>query len=249
MLEILICEDDKAYREKLEQYISDYAWMEGLSMKIALSTHDPEAVLKWVGQTKKTRIYFLDVELETEMDGFALGAKIRKHDPNGYIFYFSAYAERASLNYTHQVGAINYIVKSENMDLLQEEIKKCLQTALERFALSTANQKVLRIKQEEEILYIPHQDILFFEADENRNIILQTANKRMRFKGALKEMEKIDENFCRCHRSFVVNAEQVASINIREKFVYLYSGDKIDGSRKGIMMLDDILKKVRISLN
>jgi len=249
VLEILICEDDRAYRERMEQYISDYVWMEGLDLKIVVSSHDPEAVLKWVRESVKTRIYFLDVELEAKMDGFSLGAKIRKHDPNGYIFYFSAYGERASLNYTHQVGAINYIVKPNNWETLQEEIKKCLQVALERFTLSTANRKVLRIKQDEEVLYIPHQEVLFFEADENRNIILQTVTKRLRFKGALKEVEKLDEYFCRCHRSFVVNAEQVAGVDLRGKFIRLYSGDEIEGSRKGVHLLDDMLKTIRPSLN
>ena len=248
MLEIIICEDELSQLRQMKWCVENAVMIDERDMRVVLCTPDPQKVIEFVEKDPRTRIYFLDVELENELDGFALGSKIRRLDPNGYVFYFSAHKDRACLNYTHEVGAINYIVKPNNQEALLEEIKKCLKTAYDRFGVSTAERRVLRIEQGDEILYIEYKDILYFKAEENRHIILQTVTRRLTFKGALKDVEKLDENFLRCHRSFVVNTERVIGINRRERIINLTNGS-CKASQKGLLLLDSMQKKKLKSLN
>jgi len=119
-------------------------------------------------------------------------------------------------------------------------------TAITNTSKSTKERKVLRVVQDEEILYIEHDDILFFEAAENRYLTLYTIHKRFKYKGFLKNVQKLDENFHLCHRSYVINANQVKSLNIQGQYALLINNDKVPCSRKGLKSLDDLITRLQI---
>jgi len=242
MLEIIICEDEESQRKKMENFISNYISMEGMDMTIVLATENPFEVLGLVKADKKLRLYFLDVDLNAEINGFELGAEIRKHDAHGFIVYVTSHEEMALMNFIYKVGAIEYVVKSD-FDKMQDKLKECLKLSQERTRIETKDKRLFKVPSDSKVVFVDHKDIVFFETDTfNRMVVLYTLDKRMKFYGTLKDIEKEDEKFVRCHKSFVINLDHIENLDHRNKQVVMSTGDKCEVSRKGMEVLSKKIK-------
>ena len=67
---------------------------------------------------------------------------------------------------------------------------------------------------------VPFNNILFFETSPTiHKVILHTKEERMEFYASISEVERADDRLFRCHRSFIVNPENIVRINKEEKMV------------------------------
>ena len=84
------------------------------------------------------------------------------------------------------------------------------------------------VKVNEKVFTIDYDDILFFETSSNVNkISLHCKNRQMEFLGKMKEVEKeVDGRFYRCHRSFLVNKDNMREIDFQNRVIYMANGDQ-----------------------
>ena len=69
--------------------------------------------------------------------------------------------------------------------------------------------------------------ILKDEPKELPKIILHCKNRQMEFLGKIKEIEKeVDGRFYRCHRSFLVNKDNIREIDFQHRVIYMVNGDE-----------------------
>lgn len=85
MLNIFVCEDHAAQRRTIVQIIQNTVLIEELDMKLVMDTEDPYALLERVQTSQNTGIYFLDIDLNCNMNGMKLAQQIRLFDPRGFI--------------------------------------------------------------------------------------------------------------------------------------------------------------------
>lgn len=127
MVDIFICEDDPQQRESLEKLIENYVLIEDLDMKLTLSTAEPQAILNHLHENPKTvGLYFLDIDLQKEMTGIALGKEIRNHDVSGKIVFITTHGELMSLTFTYLIEAMDYIVKGTAFEDIKRKVTQCL---------------------------------------------------------------------------------------------------------------------------
>ena len=84
-MKIFVCEDDPRQRENIVSIIKNYIMIEEKPMELTLATNDPYEVLKQSKEMNDIGCYFLDIQLEADMNGIKLASEIRKHDPVGNI--------------------------------------------------------------------------------------------------------------------------------------------------------------------
>ena len=90
MLEIFICEDNLAQRTSLEQLIQQTILLNNWEMTLRLNTENPLEILTYLEEYPQTQgVYFLDIDLNTEMNGIQLGAEIRNRNPHGKIIFIT----------------------------------------------------------------------------------------------------------------------------------------------------------------
>jgi len=230
MLPIFICEDDAIQRTTLERYITNYIVMEELSMRITLSTDDPEAILEYLKQNPKTMgIYFLDVDLGHAMNGIDLAVKIREVDPLGAIVFVTTHSGLAPTLFKHRVEALGYITKDNLPEDVQREVVECLQTIQKRSMGSSFYDEVrFKVKIGSQTRLFPIADILFFETStEQKKVIMHLKEGEVTFFGKLKEIEAFHPNFVFIHKSTVVNITHIKSIGMNQDFTaYFSNGDQ-----------------------
>lgn len=221
MLAVFICEDDQAQRERLEMYVKNYMMIEDYDMTLALATENPEVILEYLKENPGTTgLYFLDVDLQHEMSGINLAAEIREMDDLGKIVFVTTHGELSYLTFTYKIEAMDYIIKDQSEDI-QSRVQACMRIAHKRY-LNDRNpeKKIFNVKVGDKIRAIDYSDIMFFESSTvPHKLLLHMENSQLEFYGSIKEVENIDDCFYRCHKSFVINRNNIKSIDKKNREV------------------------------
>ena len=227
MLHIYVCEDDAAQREAVVQIIHNTVLMEELDMQLALDTADPHELLEAVRNSRVTGIYFLDIDLKCDMNGMQLARQIRKFDPRCFIIFITAHSELSYMTFQYQVEAMDFVLK-DNPAEAKVKIRECLLHAWERHTLQTNKVcKTYTIRIGERKISVDYQDILFFETSGNiHKVVLHAKDRQIEFSGTMKDLENtLDDSFVRCHRSFLVNRNNIKEVDTKTRTICFVNGE------------------------
>ncbi|PEE64575.1 DNA-binding response regulator [Bacillus thuringiensis] len=232
MLKIFVCEDNIYQRNEIEQVINDYLMMMDYDAKFEFSTADPQLILSYINKEKNAAsyfsgLYFLGVDLNTEMNGIQLGAEIRDRDPSAKIVFITARAELAYLTFLYKVEAMDYILKGNQVNL-KSKIIDCIDVSMSRhLSLHNFEQEHILIKSGASDIKICVDDIMFFESSTTpHKVVVHLKNRTLEFYGKVKDIEKMNNNFIRCHKSFVVNKKNIKKIDRQKRIATLTDGNE-----------------------
>jgi len=240
MLSIFICEDNVKQRENLEETIKKYNFIEDLEMELVLSTGDPQAILTHLKINPHIiGLYFIDVNLENEMNGMTLATEIRKLDRTGKIVFVTTHSELVYLTFTYKIEALDYIIKTPEFEEVEEKVRQCLKVAHERYiGNASVGTKQYKVKINGKTHIIPFHEVMFFETTETRHITtLNLENSKLRYRSTLKEIADYSFDFLRIHNSVVVNVKNISSIDRKEMMLEMKNGQKCSISIRGLRLL------------
>lgn len=226
MLKVYVCEDNAEQREYLTNCISEVLEVENFGFETAVSTEDPRVILDAIRGEQQTGIFFLDIDLNTDMNGIELAGEIRKIQPRCYIIFVTTHSEMSYMTFTYKVEAMDFIIK-DNVREIKNRVHQCL---INCYQLNDQHSddvtRNYMVKVGDRVKAVPYDDILYFEVAKNsRKIILYAKNCKLEFIGKMKDLEKsLDQRFVRCHRSFLINKENVVMVNKEENLVTLSGG-------------------------
>lgn len=227
MLNIFVCEDDPMQRKNVVQIIKNTVLIEELDMRLILDTPNPYELLEAVKTSQNTGIYFLDIDLKCDMNGMKLAQQIRMFDPRCFIIFVTSHSELSYMTFQYRVEAMDFVLK-DNPAEAKVKIRECLLNASERYALqSNKTHKVYTIEIGERKISVDYNDILFFETSSNiHKVILHAKDRQIEFSGSIKELEKaLGDNFVRCHRSFLVNRNNIKETDTKNRIIYFANGE------------------------
>jgi len=245
MLHIFICEDDLQQRKWMEKICRDYIAVTDFDIALALSTDNPTHLLDYLEANPNTDgLYFLDIDLQHEINGIVLASKIRGIDMYGTIVFATASAELAPITFRYKVEALDYIIK-DKQEHFAEKIRECIELSNQRYNQRISAQKRhCQIKTGDEILNIPLEDIMFFESHHiSHKLILHTKNSRIEFYASLGKIAEISSDFYRCHQSFVVNVKNIKRIDKAKKEIEMVNGATILLATKKMTRLLELMNQ------
>jgi len=226
MINIFICEDDTMQRKKIEIIIENYILIQEIDMQVTLSTANPYDILDYLEDYPQTKgIYFLDIDLGSSINGIELGAQIRNININGKIIFITTHTELAPLTFKYKVEAMDYIIK-DNDDIETRIIEIIERVQSHYFSENKQDRPVIKINigsQERRYLL---SDIMFFETSPTpHKIELHLKNSLVEFYEKMNEIEKWNDKFIRAHHSFVVNKENISSIDKKKRELTMTNGE------------------------
>lgn len=227
MLDIFVCEDNAAQRRSIVQTIQNTVLIEELDMQLVLDTENPYVLLNKVKTNQNTGVYFLDIELDSDMNGMKLAQQIRLFDPRGFIIFITAHSELSYMTFQYKVEAMDFVLKDCPAEA-KVKIRECMLNAMERYTLQTnKTHKVYTVDIGGRKISIDYDDILFFETSGNAHkVILHGKDRQIEFPGAIKELAKtLDGDFVRCHRSFLINKKNIKEADTKNRMIYFTNGE------------------------
>ena len=234
MIGIYLCDDEETIRRQINTALERKILIENYDMKVLCSAAGAQELLDAI-EDGKQGVYFLDVELKGEaMDGFALGQAIRRLDSRGFIIYVTAFADLAFETFRYHLEALDYIVKGEPARM-QEGIRHCLEVITERMCEEREGERsYFTVKVMDVVKHIPVDEIMFFETmGRTHRIELHGKNDRMDFIGSMRDLEEeFGDRFLRVHRAYLVNVNQVAQLDLKEREILMQNGERCLFSRK-----------------
>lgn len=224
MLNIFICEDSQNQLQIIKDTIEKIILIENYDMKVVCATDNPYEFERKLIENHSVGIYFLDINLEFDINGFDLAEFIKKYDPYGYIIFITIYADKYLLTIKHGYQALGYIVKRAKMNL-HNEILDCLKLIQQRITESKSNQNnILSFKILSTTYLIAYKEIISIETnpDNHHRVILYGINSVNNFPATLSKLEeRLDSRFFRINRTTIINTDMVKQFSTAEKKVIM----------------------------
>lgn len=243
MLSVFICEDDDAQRKRIEQIVTNYIMIEEFDMELILSTKNPYNILTYLTEYPNTRgIYFLDIDLRYDINGIQLGSQIREKDINGKIIFITTHSELLILTFTYKVEAMDYILKDDT-DVIQQRIYEDLEQAQKHYQ-SENKQEYARIKLKigNQIRVFSVDSIIFIETSPiPHKLILHLENNTIEFYGKINEIEELAPNFILTHKSYLVNYQNIVSLDKKKRKIIMRNGEHCFYSVRKLKQLEETL--------
>ncbi len=242
MTKVVIIDDEFLARSLVKEYMKIFPQLEvvaecgdGFEGMKAIQEHNPDLI-------------FLDIQMP-KISGFEMLELI--DEPPAVIFAtaFDEYAIKA-----FDAHAVDYLLKPFDQERFDKAVKKFLaqqhanidatKELLNDTQLPTTNNRIV-VKNGSKIKIIPVQEVHYLEAaDDFVKVFTKEGyylkNKTMSFFESFLPAEM----FVRCHRSYIVNIQEITRIDPYEKdghVAVLKSGAKINISRNGYGKLREVL--------
>ncbi len=197
MLQIAVCEDEKAMGSYLKQLID-----KRLAGRKEYQIEVFEAGWELLESDKKFDIFFLDIDLK-DMSGIDMARSLRQ-ESEAVIVFVTALKEYVFDAF--DVQAFQYLLKPVN----EEKFFRVLDGAVaECLAGKGGEPLVIRIRGT--YRSIMRENIVYAENDA-RKVVLHLKEEQISYYAKMSELEKIlGGQFFRCHRGYLVNLNEVKS--------------------------------------
>ena len=91
MLHIYICDDIVEQANNIQKIISNLIVLKDWDIIIKGTFHSPSELLSAIERRSVPGLYFLDIELNAEINGLQLAQRIRDYDPDGFIVFITTF--------------------------------------------------------------------------------------------------------------------------------------------------------------
>lgn len=227
MLSIFICEDNDIQRSNIEAIIKNYIMIEEFDMELTLSTSNPYDIINFLDENPRVRgIYFLDVDLGYDINGIQLGSQIREKDIDGKIIFITTHSELLILTFTYKVEAMDYILKDDT-DIIKKRIYEALKQAQKHYHTETMIEKNrIKLKVGSQIRIFPTEDVVFIETSPiPHKLTLHLTSSTLNFYGKINEMTALSPVMFRSHKSYIINIENIKSIDKTNREITMNNGE------------------------
>lgn len=214
MLNIYLCDDESSQLENLSKTIEEVIEKNHYNMSVVLSTTSPFPVLNNIKiSNSKINMYFLDVDLNTTMNGIELAHKIRTFDPRAFIVIVSAYEEYMPLTFSYMIEPLAYILKGNQLDI-SEQISHCLKLAKDRYE-TTINKKIstdyLTLHTKTRTIEIDPKDLYYITISSIPHTLeICSKRKLTQVRGSINDtIQKLPGNFIKISRETIINTNYI----------------------------------------
>ena len=205
MIRVLLVDDEPMANTILRHLLKDFP-----AVEVAGDCTEPEAALEFCA-VQPVDAVFLDIEMP-RVKGMELADKIRRLLPEVRLVFVTAYPDHALRAF--DVNAMDYLLKPVDRDRLAITVARLeRQTAGTKIDSRPVPCRWIVGKAGSRACRLAEDDILYLVVD-NRRTFAVTTREKVRLAGSLAHWrEKLpSRRFFRCHGSYLVNLEKIASV-------------------------------------
>ena len=242
-MKIFLLEDELSQQIRVEKHIAEIAKELEIKLEV-ISTGKITEFENYIQHSEIHQLYFLDIHIQdNEYCGLEIAQKIREANPYAIIVFITTKSEFASITYRYKVSALDFIDKTLGEEEFKERISSAIDYTLEQ-AGTTIAQDAFTFESAMARVQVPFNKILYVETSPAiHKVILHTQEERLEFYASIADIEKADPRLYRCHRSFVVNPQNITKIDKEAKKAFFENGDNCLISRTKYRGLLEALKK------
>lgn len=224
-MNIYILEDDFQQQSRIETTVREVLAENNWAYDRIEVNGKADQLLATVDEKGTHQIFFLDIEIKEERKkGFEVARKIRALDRHAVIVFVTTHSEFMPLVFQHQVSALDFVDKALPDEAYKAHIEKAL-GYVEAYKDSPLSETSFYFKTPNVQIQMPLSDILYIETSpRSHRVILYTETDRMEFTSSLTEILKQCQHLYQCHRSYLVNPQNVQKVDKTTMLVHFHNG-------------------------
>jgi len=207
MLNFVVCDDNLNIVNKLSQMLESLFIKYNFDAQILLKTSSPEEVLNYVSNAD---VFLLDINLHNNITGLQIAEKIREKNKKAYFIFTTGHLEYVMLAF--KVKTFDYLAKPITLERLEETIVRLFND------ISNAPTQYIKIDGKNTL--INPKNINYIEKD-GMKLVFHSNEKNYSTYNSFSKIENcLPENFIRCHKSYIVNTENITNIICNNKIMF-----------------------------
>lgn len=212
MAKVLIVEDELSIANGLSQIIN--------SINPNIETVIIDCANKAINYARNNHCsaFLLEIQIK-DYSGLELAKEIRKIDNYKLtpIIFITSIPTKKLIAF-EEIHCYDYIIKP----FQEEKVRKVLETIITYGIMNEKNKRYLKLKRGRYFYLIRQEEIIYIEF-RDRKIHIITIDDELNFSAyTLKYlMEKLDNNFVRCHKGYIINIDFVDKIDKTNNDIYL----------------------------
>lgn len=216
-MNIVICEDEIHFATRLTDMVQQYLKQKQFYANILMYSSGEEFLCS--GSTPD--IILMDIKLSGK-NGMDTMKRLREVGCNSPVIFITAYSEYVFQAF--DVDAIHYLEKPINQPKLFSALDKAWSHVI------SANGKTIALIKKAIVSKVRIKDIIYCEVF-NHQTIIHTLSDQYSYSGTLDSLQQeLDNQFFRCHRSYLVNLNYV--VDKEPGAAVLVDGSKVFISRR-----------------
>lgn len=204
MLNILVCDDEKLFLDRLIHKIT--AYLKTREIPFQMTTFSSGEDLLEHGAYEPFDLAFLDISMDT-VNGIEAAGRLRSFNPKICIVFVTGYMDYVLDGY--KVGAFRYLLK----DSLDVSFEECMEEALKKFHIDTDE---ICLEFTDQRRYMKAEEICLVESKGHKLLFLAASDRHLigTMNRKLAEMESLlgGYGFLRVHQSYMVNMRYIVNI-------------------------------------
>lgn len=203
MFSIFIIEDELLIAEMLKEMLLD------LNYKVVGIANNYEGAVEFLSQNQKPNLCLVDINLESEKNGFDIVKFIKEKYQIPFIF-LTSYSDKKTIQEAVSFEPEAYIIKP----FKPNDLFTTIEIAKKKLSLITDVDKTYILKDGNQSVKIKLNDIMWLKSD-NIYVEIMVLNKKYILRQSLDGfLDEINASFfIRTHRSYAINLNHLKAIN------------------------------------
>lgn len=210
MLNFVLCDDSIPSLKRLSKMLESIFIRNNIEATICLCASTPNEVLEYTA-SHKVDVLFLDINLNSNLTGCDIADLVRKKNKNTYIIFLTGHLEYALLAYKYKT--FDYLPKPIIDERLEETILRLVED------MTTEINHFIRINNNKTI--INANDVNYIKKD-GMKLVFCTGTENYETYSSFSKFETcLPDNFVRCHKSYIVNINNVKNYKTNDNILEL----------------------------
>lgn len=203
MLNFVICDDNLNILNKLEKILEDIFIKNNFEAHVSFKFNNFEDLLNCFDCGNQIDVLLLDINLRSSKNGLDLAEEIRKKNKNVYLIFTTGHLEYAMMAYKYKT--FDYLAKPITYERLEDTIKRLFDdiygTPKKYIKIDNKNTLV----DESQIQYIKRNSMKLAYHTSSRDYEVYSSFNKIQ--------DSLPDNFVRCHKSYIVNLDNVKDVD------------------------------------
>lgn len=219
-MEIAVCDDDDVIAGQVGRLVDKILGKECCSIFT-----DENNMLKAL-EERRFDVVIMDIEWDGKEQGIRLAKQLNQLCPDTWIIYLTGYTEKYVQNIFLQPSNLSgFIMKPVDEAILRENLKK-IQTEENK-----RNKERFVFKQKGTTLSLRYDRIIYVESIGHKITVVTKEGAFYCYDRLENLAEKFPEQFVHCHKSYLVNMEEVHCIETGRHVFVMKNGTEIPISK------------------
>ncbi|MBO5412751.1 MAG: response regulator transcription factor [Clostridia bacterium] len=210
MLNFVLCDDSIPSLKRLSKMLESIFIKNNIEAEIGYLASNPHDALEYI-RNNKVDVLFLDINLNSNLTGCDMANLVRKNNKNIYIIFLTGHLEYALLAYKYKT--FDYLPKP----IVDERLEETVLRLIEDINLETS--QFIKINNNRTI--INANDINYIKKDGMKLVFCTNKENYETYSSFSKFEPCLPGNFVRCHKSYIVNINNVKKFNFNENIIEL----------------------------